>query len=292
MSTPKIVSSLDTEEEKERLGSWLAEIAPKDIGADKAGFEKTKTLVAEIIDQYPAASRKDIYYCLDNWWILRCEPGLPGDTLKRLVQEAFDAAILDRRHKPSDFRVRLRLERAAKKRRIEMKKNNVERLNRVADALGCGIRYARMLISEGTTDRAKAETLARILGTKPEDHLRSRRRTGREVDLVSWFMKVRVPNGCFCDFVEEDPKLPMSAYELVKSIRETRACSREELAEVTSLEALLNCCRSVRQDSPAVGAATQVWYAYRVWKIEVVAQHAARTARVEQRRVTNGMQSG
>jgi hypothetical protein len=290
MTTTQKVRTLETEEEKERLGSWLAEKAPKDIGADRRSIERTKKLVAKIIEWYPAASLKDIYYCLDNWWVLRCEPGLPAELLKKLLREEFDAAVLERRHKPRDFRQRLRLEHAAKQRRTERRKENAALLKRVADTLGCSTRYARMLISEGTTSRTVAATLARMLGTDPEDHLRSRRRTGREADLVSWFMKVWVPDGSFRDFVETDPKLPASACELVKTLREQKGSSQAEQLEIASLEKLISYCESIRPDSPVAGVAAQVWYAYRVWKIEVVAAHAARTARIEQRQATHGIQ--
>jgi hypothetical protein len=279
VTTTQEVRSLETEEEKERLGSWLAEKAPKDIGADKRGMGRSKRLVAKIIERYPAASFNDIYYCLDNWWVLRCKPGLPTGVLKKIVREEFDAAILDRRHKPKDFHERSRLENGAKTRRTEKRRDNAALLKHLADTLGCTTRYARMLIADGTTDRATAESLARMLGTQPEEHLRKKRRTGRQPDLVSWFMKIWVPTGSFRDFVEDDSfKLPLGTYELLETLREQKGALKSEQSEISSLENLIEYSRSIRRDFPVADAATKIWCFYRLWKIDVVAAQATRMA--------------
>lgn len=271
--------SLNTEEEKERLGKWLAEKAPKDIGGDKRSTDRSKKLVGKIIERYPAATYEDIYYCLDNWWTLRCKPGLPIGVLKKITREEFDAAILDGRHKPKDWRERWRLENGAKKRRTEKRRENAVFLKHLANSLGCTPRYARMLIADGTTDRATAETIARMMDTEPEEHLRKRRRTGRQPDLVNLFMKIWIPNGSFRDFVEDDPsKLPPSSYELFETLREQEGTLKSAQAEISSLENLIEYCRSVRQDYQAADAATKIWRAYRLWKIEVVAGQATRMA--------------
>lgn len=277
MTPPANNRNLESENDKEQLGKWLVDKAPKNIGPDKRSIERTKKLVAAIIKRYPAARFEDIYYCLSNWWVLRCTPGLSPQALTSIVSDEFDAAVLDGRRKSKNGYEQRHLENIAKKRRAEKRRDNGQLLTKLADTLRCSTRYARMLISDGTTDRSTAKTMARILNTKADDHLRTKLRTGRQADLVGWFMKVWIPNSSFRNFIDEDPSdLPVKTWDLLETLREQVGTLKAEQSQINSLENLIAHCRLLNCDYSITEGATEIWQAYKLWKIEVISEHAIR----------------
>lgn len=279
MTTTSKIKDLSEESTQEQFGEWLDETAPKNIGTDKPSIERMRGVIATAIERYPAATFKQIYLCLDNWWCLKCKPGFPSATLKEVLQKELDAAVLDGRHKPATLHEKLKLKDAAKRRRHEERIDNASLLRRIAEDLGCSTRYARMLVTERTTDRKKAEILARHLDTTPEEHFRKRRQTGPQPDLVNWFMKIRLPNSSFQNFIKEDGglrRMPIETAELYETIRERVGDLKFEQAEIASLEKLLAYSQVILPRFPNADAATKIWRAYILWKIELVSMHAVR----------------
>ncbi|MEY9136513.1 hypothetical protein ACVMII_005409 [Bradyrhizobium diazoefficiens] len=270
---------LETDEERDRLGHWLVDEAPKDIGTDQKGKERFRTMIDTIISRFPGARMGDVLYCLSNWWLLRNKPSLPPEFLKTVLQDAFDAAVLDGRHKSCSIEERWQLKRGAERRRTEKRQKNAELVRQVAHSVGCGIRYARMLISDGTSNLEIAAKLAGVLGTKPDEHLRMKKRTGRQPDLVGWFMKISIPNSSFRDFLEEDPSdLPASSWDLLELLREQKGALKAEQERIGSLENLVEHCRSLPLHYSVTERADQIWRAYKLWKIEITSAQATRLA--------------
>jgi hypothetical protein len=270
---------LETDKEKDLLGVWLVDKAPKNIGSDQKSRKRFGAMINRIIARFPSASINAIHYCLWNWWTHRNHPELSPEFVKELLQDAFDAAVLDGRHVPSNSEEGWRLKRDAQSRRTEKRQRNAQLVRQVADSVGCGIRYARMLISEGTPNLEVAEKLALVFGTKPDEHLRTKKRTGRQPDLVGWFMRTSTPNSSFRDFVQESPaSLPANSWDLSEALREQDGALKAEQYGISSLENLVEHCRSLHLGYPITEKAAQIWSAYKIWKIEVIAAQATHMA--------------
>ena len=119
--------------------------------------------------------------------------------------------------------------------------------------------------------------MAEALGTTVDDHLREKSRTGRQTDFPSWFLKLAAPGGSFRDFLRDDQlKLPRKAEILVTTLREMKGDAWIQLAEVDTLERLLQFCVSFkimhRPEVPAI----ETWTEFKLWKIELVSALATR----------------
>jgi hypothetical protein len=191
------------------------------------------------------------------------------------VQEEFDKAIEEGRRiltGPEKWRA----QEAKRRERLKERKADAEVTKALASALRVGVRYARMLRSEGTTDPKTARLMADILGTATRDHLRERSRTGRQVDLPAWFMRLWVPRGSFRDFLADPGDLSEQAEKLAAFLRQQTADAQIQQIDIDSLEKLMQHCRLFLQNGQAEGS-SEIWKAFKLWKIELVAALAART---------------
>lgn len=148
-------------------------------------------------------------------------------------------------------------------RRTQDAKAYAERVAKVAEALQCSRRYARMLLSEGTKLPDRAKQLAAILGGQPSAYLRSRIRPGRRVDIPAIFMRINVPGCYFSDFARQaDFPTPMAA-ALNRVRREgNHFAILEDLNEAAS------------KCGVPLETAAQIWSRYKIWRMEMIADIA------------------
>jgi hypothetical protein len=244
--------------------TWILERAAvtRDHGPFARAYVRRLALAAVNVYQGARHSAANLL----NQWDLHCEPSWPGEELSALIDEA-DAERtreLSRRVEPWQQRAR---ERMRERRKVEEERKAKADLNRrLTEALGTSARYVRMLRSEGTTVRATAETMAKILGGKPETYLRPPRRRGRRADLVALLMKAPADGCDFPHFVAEPPEdLDEQSSEMIGVLRARGA------ADFKSLEALVAFVGALEFESVDMGCAADVWRAFKRWRVMRIA---------------------
>jgi len=206
-------------------------------------------------------------------WVPRLEESGEFDELFAItesVKAAFEAhedrlhaEKLAKRNAARTLTQRTLDERAAAKRAAdEQKKERAERIKKIAADLPCSVRYARMLLDEGTSLLGRAEQVAKILGTDPKDHLRPKRKSGRQPDVVAWFMALRLDDCSFRDFLNSDPEIEGDLIEALRQGYPDDDCE--------SLEDLIERARRLGVDSSVVEAASAVWKAFKLWRIDMI----------------------
>ena len=157
------------------------------------------------------------------------------------------------------------------KRPKEPPKSNAELTKEIALALDVTTRHARNLRDEGTSDPRKAQVLARILGTSPQQHLRRSRRR-RSEKLAKRFDEFQIEDACFDLFVLDETT---DAYfnPLVRSFRERwqqmgrwwNPKSLEEIVQQTRLLDIPPCSLEIVEE---------VWKSFQVWRIRTICRVA------------------
>lgn len=160
---------------------------------------------------------------------------------------------------------------AAKRAADEQRKERAAKVKKIAAGLSCSARYARMLLDEGTSLPERAEQLAKILGTDPKDHLRPKRKSGRQPDMVAWFMGLRLDDCSFRDFLNSDPETEGDGASLIEALRDGYASGPLASEDCQSLEDLIEHARRLGVDSSVVEAASAVWRAFKLWRIDLIA---------------------
>jgi hypothetical protein len=234
-------------------------------------------LVRAIIKAFQLAQPADIFSVIDNYWSFLCDPYWDMQFLRELVQDEFLKAIEDGRRPPLSPLETRQFGEKQRQRRWAKRQANAKLTKSLAEELGCTIRYASMLRKDGTTNPVVAQKMAEHLGTAVEDHLREKLKTGRQVDFPSWFLKLAAPGGSFRDFLSDDQlKLPRKAEILAATLREMKGDAWIQLAEVDTLERLLQFCASFKVTPRPEAPAIETWTEFKLWKIELVAALATR----------------
>lgn len=269
--TEGLPPELKTEDQRDKLGWRIVEFWTPPKGNGPKSQQRLRTLIREIIKRYPGASPREIYKVLDDHISVRCHWSLSRH-IREFVKEEGEKAI-------EDGRLKLTYEEREKRRRAQWtaRQSNARVTKRLAEALGCSVRYASMLRKEGTTILETAQKMAETLGTTVDDHLREKSRTGRQTDFPSWFLKLAAPGGSFRDFVRDDQlKSSRRAEILVTTLREMKGDAWIQLAEVDTLEGLLQFCVSFKITHRPEVAVIETWTEFKLWKIELVSALATR----------------
>lgn len=250
--------------------AWILERAAvtRDHGAFARSF--ARRIALEAVKAYGGQQHSAVV--LLQHWNTHCEPAWSGEDLSEFVGDAHTEWQRSRTQKLEPWEARAR-ERAAERRRAEEERKVKADLNRrLTEALGTSARYVRLLRNEGTTIRATAETMAKILGGKPETYLRPPRRRGRRADLVALLMKARADGADFTDFVAEPPdNLDEPSREMISVLRARGA------SDFKSLEALVAFVGALDFESVDVGCAADVWRAFKRWRVMRIASIACFT---------------
>jgi hypothetical protein len=187
-----------------------------------------------------------------------------------ILEEEFEVAISDGRRPPLSDEDQFAEDRRRAFALSRKRKRNADITKKIAAAFKCSVRHARMLQLEGTTSPEKAKKLAEILGTSPQQHLRKRLRTGRSTNLAGLFLRAWVPGSSFEEFVTDDVELTRPARKVAAILRHDAGM----LHDIKSFEALVNHWLSDCNNNESTAALTELWRAYKLWKIELVAAHA------------------
>jgi hypothetical protein len=157
---------------------------------------------------------------------------------------------------------------AAERAEAEKRAANAEKVDKVAEALGCSRRYAQLLVREGTTKPATARKIAKALGTKPAEHLRRRIGDhGRKSDIAGYLMRQYVAGVLWRDFIEIDPYVVGEALRLRNAFAEAYKNGSFDKDHVRDLEPITTFARKVGVD---IAVAEDLWQIFKRWRIAAI----------------------
>lgn len=182
-----------------------------------------------------------------------------SETTKTLEQERSQESA-ERIVKSEAARKRARAEQRSRK---ENEKAHALKVAKLAEAMQCSKRYARMLLTDGTKLPSRAKQMADILGGQPWLYLRSRIKPGRRPRVADVFMRLNVPDCYFSDFARQ-AELPAALRGPLNKLRRTSE-------HFTTLEQLAVHAASCGVDFKT---ATILWGHFKLWRIEAIADQA------------------